>query len=51
MATFDFIQIGNGPITLTCRSCGERITVQHATSVQPTADRHKCWRNTKNAVR
>ncbi|MFF0386866.1 hypothetical protein [Streptomyces sp. NPDC004286] len=51
MATFDYIQVDNGPVTLTCRSCGYRTTVQRATSVQPTVDRHRCARNTKNAAR
>lgn len=50
MPKFDWIQIGKGPVTLTCTNCRERTTAepQH---MQKTADQHKCGRNTKNAGR
>ncbi|WUT01726.1 hypothetical protein OHA46_33760 (plasmid) [Streptomyces sp. NBC_00708] len=49
MATFDYVQVGNGPITLTCRGCGHRTTVQKARFMQRTIDRHVCGRSTTSA--
>ncbi|MEV6165711.1 hypothetical protein AB0L71_28125 [Streptomyces sp. NPDC052052] len=51
MSAFDYIQVGNGPISLTCRDCGYQTTVQRATSVQPTVNQHKCRQTTKSSRR
>jgi len=48
MSTFDYIQIGNGPVTLTCRGCGHRTTV-NPRFMQRTADQHTCRKNTKGS--
>lgn len=48
MPRFNYIQVGNGPVTLTCESCGRRFTVS-ARNVQAAADRHSC-RSAKNAA-
>ncbi|WP_329583629.1 hypothetical protein [Streptomyces sp. NBC_01361] len=50
MPRFDWIKIGNGPVTVTCRSCGHRDRVD-ARSMQQTVDRHRCGRTTKNSGR
>lgn len=51
MPTFDYVQVGNGPIGLTCRGCGYRATVRRATAVQRAVDQHKCRENTKRSAR
>lgn len=51
MPKFDWIQAGNGPITLTCRGCGTPTTVRRAANVQRAANQHRCNENTKNAGR
>lgn len=48
MPRFHYIQIGNGPVTLTCESCGQQFTVP-ARDIQIAANRHSC-KNTKNTA-
>lgn len=49
MSTFDYVQIGNGPVTLTCRNCNHRTTVAPR-FMQRTVDQHRCGKNTRNAA-
>jgi hypothetical protein len=50
MAIFDWFQAGNGPVSMTCRTCGHRI-IAEGRNVQQVADRHQCRKNTKNSGR
>ncbi|WP_428956186.1 hypothetical protein [Streptomyces sp. cg35] len=50
MPLFDWLQIGKGDVTITCRNCKRRYTVDPR-AMQQTADQHRCGRTTKNAGR
>lgn len=50
MPIFDWLQIGKGDVTVTCRTCKSRYSVSPK-AMQSAADRHRCGRNTKNAGR